>query len=279
MQNFAVNGGELNGDPQVLIDDASLAVALQADGAVMLGLTLAGDAQVSASADLSMAIQAKLEGLAEVVAAAAGQLTYGVSLVGAAQVVAAASGDGVRWAMLEAYAPTVLAVDGDLQVVPAVSATFDLVASGDLDLHAATGRQVEGYAPIVMAAGLDAYVTAVTSLEGLALIEAAGIGQGNLVIASPAAEAAIALLGDGAARYGAKLCIEGDAVLELYSRGCLDVWHHVYAEGEAVIDLLAMAASHGMPIIPSQYVEAPTVRALRVGDETRRFIVPAERRL
>lgn len=279
MQNFAINGGTLNGDPEVWIDDASLAVALQADGVVMLGLTLDGSAQVVAAADLSLAFQAKLEGLAGVVLDAAGQLTYGVSLVGASPVVVSTSGDVVRWGMIQGEAATVLAADGDLQIVPPVSATFDIVAGGDLDLRAATGHQGEGFAPIVMAADLQAYVTPATILSGIASIEAAGLGQGNLVIASPPGEAGIVFAADGAARYGAKLSLEGDAVLELYSRGCLDVWHYVYADGEAAIQLMAMAASHGMPIIPSQYVAAPIARALRVGEEPRRFIVPAERRL
>jgi hypothetical protein len=279
MQNFAINGGALNGDPQVWIDDASLGVVLQADGDVMLGRTLAGGAQVIAAADLSLSLQAKLQGLAGIAMAATGQLTYGVSLVGASPIVVSTTGDGVRWAMIQGDAPTVLAADGDLQVVPPVSATFDIVASGDLELHVATGHQGEGYAPIVMASDLQAYVTPATILSGLASIEAAGLGQGNLLMASPPGEAAIVFVADGAARYGARLSLEGDAVLELYSRGCLDIWHYVYAEGEAAIQFMAMAASHGIPVIPSQYVAAPIARALRVGEENRRFIVPAERRL
>lgn len=279
MQNFAINGGTLNGDPEVWVDDVSLAVALQADGVVMLGLTLDGGAQVVAASDLSLAFQAKLEGLAGVVLDASGQLTYGVSLVGESPVVVSTSGDVIRWGMIQGDAATALAADGDLQIVPPVSATFDIVASGDLVLHAATGHQGEGYTPIVMAADLQAYVTPATILSGLASIEAAGIGQGSLLIASPPGEAAIVFEADGAARYGAKLSLEGDAALELYSRGCLDVWHYVYAEAEAAIQIMTMAASHGMPIIPSQYVAAPIARALRVGEETRRFIVPAERRL
>lgn len=279
MQNFALNGGALNGDPQVWIDDASLAVAFQADGDVMLGLNLIGSAQVVTAADLSLAFQAKLEGLAGVALDASGQLTYGVSLVGASPVVVSTSGDVVRWGMIQGDAATVLAADGDLQIVPPVSATFDIVASGDLDLRAATGHQGEGYAPIIMATDLQAYVTPATLLSGVASIEAAGLGQGNLVITSPPGEVSIIFAADGDARFGAKLSIEGDAVLELYSRGCLDLWHYVYAEAEVVIQIMAEAASHGMPIIPSQYVAAPIARALRVGEENRRFIVPAERRL
>jgi hypothetical protein len=170
-------------------------------------------------------------------------------------------------------------LSGDIAVVPAISATFTLVLAAGLDLHVATSQKIEGYLPVVLSSSFQAYSVPGTLLTGQAAIQLAGIGNGNLFMASPPGSAAIRLKADGAARFGAKLSLEGSAVIETYARGYLESWHYVYAEGSASIDILARAEKHGIPNIPGYYIEAPAMRALRVAEEARWFTVPAERRV
>lgn len=279
MQNFAINGGLLNGDPEVWIDDSFANVAVQAAGDVMLGRSLIGSASVAVSSSLSLAYLAKLSGAAGITVSASGVLTNGLSLVGTAPVVLRATGDFLRWVMIEGVTPTVVNLSGDIAVVPAISATFTLVMNAAMDLHVATSQKIEGYLPVVLSSSFQAYSVPATRLTGQAVVQMAGIGKGNLFMASPPGSAAIRFNAEGAARLGAKLSLEGSAVIETYARGYLESWHYVYAEGSVSIDILARAEKHGTPNIPGYYIEAPAMRALRVAEEARRFTVPAERRV
>lgn len=316
MQNFAINGGSLNGDPEVWIDDSFANVVLQAAGGVMLGRSLIGSASVVVSSSLALAFQAKLSGSAGITVSANGVLTNGLSLVGAAPVVLDASGDLLRWVMLEGFTPTVFDLSGDVAVVPSISATFAVVMSAGLDLHVAEGQQIEGYMPVALFSTFDAYSVPATKLSGDAQVQFAGIGTlnrftkiGNDVSVETNAAAFAADLNaelngmslngmamnndglerftypgprimlSGAARLGAKIQLEGQASIQLYARGYLESWHYVYAGGSASIHVSARAEKHGTPNIPGYYVEAPAMRALRVAEEARRFTVPAERRV
>lgn len=279
MQNFAINGGALNGDPEVWIDDSSASVVFQASGEGMRGAMGAGTAQCSIVSSGALALHARLEGQAGMVWGASGSITYGVSLVGTAPLQVKASLDGLRWVMLAGQAPTEFYMDGDIQVVPSISATFVMTLASDLDLHVATGQHGEGITPIEVRADFDAKVAKALRLVGYAPIEFAGIGYPALTIQSPPGAGSIQFKSSGDARFGSKIGLEGEAGIGLFSVTDLGVLHYVYAEGAAKIGIIAEAAKHGIPNIPGLYVEAPPIRALRVGEEARRFIVPAERRI
>lgn len=279
MQNFAIAGGALNGDPQVWIDEAVASIALQADGDVMRGHLLAGDAQMAMAAELPMAIQAKVAGDASMSMAASGSLIRGATVAGDAVLQVAASGGFTRWVMLEGLAPIELDVDGDVIVVEGISATFTVELRASGDLRVASTHQLEGAAQIETRADLKAWSVPATRLGGYAQIEVASIGYGALVIQSPPGAAMIELQAHGAARLGAKVPLEGDAVMELYARGDLSKFRYVWLEGSAAIEVQAFAEKIGVPTIPDHYVEAPKIRTLRLTEEQRRFTVPAERRL
>lgn len=278
MQNFAINGGALNGDPEVWIDSSSVSLVVLAAGEGMRGIVVGGTAPVVMLASLPLAFQAKLEGKADVRASLSGVLTNGVTLIGAAGVKLGATMQGLRWVMFQGVAQAHVEATGDIVAVPSVSATFSMVLRGDLDLKVSTGRQIAGTLPIVLRTALQGYSVRATPLVGQAAVQFAGIGRGNLMVSSPPGEALIRVRADGAARFGAVLDLEGSFEIGTYARGYLESWHHVYAEGSVQIRVQARAEKHGTPIIPGYYVEAPAMRALQVAEETRRFIVPAERR-
>lgn len=279
MQNFALAGGVLNGDPEVWIDEAVAGIAVQAAGEIMQGLTLKGGAQVVVGASLPPSLHLALSGGASMSMAASGSLVRGTTIIGNAAVQVAAAGDAVRWAMLEGLAPVEVYAEGDIVVVEGISATFTIEMRAEGDIRVAQSHRLEGVAHIELDAGLKAWSVPATQLCGRTIMEVASIGYGALVIQSPPGAAQIRMAAQGAARLGAKVPLEGSAVMELYARGELGHFRYVWLEGSAAIELQAWAEKIGVPAFPDYYVEAPKIRLLRVNEETRRFSVPAERRL
>lgn len=279
MQNFALNGGMLNGDPQVFADDTAFAVVVKASGEGLRGIAASGTAFVALSSDMPLAVMAKISGQAAVRLQAVGTLANGISILGDAKVQIKASGDFRRWVMIQGATKTTVALSGDVVVAASVSATFAMVVSADLRLNVATSRKIEGVAPVSLASTFQAYVAHGAKLSGLAQVQMAGIGRGNLMIALPPGATEIRLSASGDSRLGAMLQLEGYACIETHMRGSLESWHYVYAGGTASIGIGMMAERHGTPAIPSTYIEAPSIRALRVTEEKRRFTVPTERRV
>lgn len=279
MQNFAIDGGVLNGDPEVWIDEAIASIEIQAAGDVMRGHMLAGSAQMLMQADLPLSLHARISGFANMSMAASGSLVRGATLNGGASLQVGASGDFTRWVMLEGLAPVEIYADGEINVVESVSATFSIELRAGGDIRVARSHQLKGTAQIETRADLKAWSVPATHLAGYAVMEFASIGHGALVIQSPPGVATIELQAHGSARLGAKVPLDGAASIEIYARGDLGKFRYVWLEGSAAIEVQAWTEKTGKPVIPGYYVEAPKMRTLRLTEETRRFTVPAERRL
>jgi len=279
VQNFAIAGGVLNGDPEVWIDEAVASLSLQAAGDVMRGHLLAGSAQMAMQASLPLSLHARITGGASMSMAASGSLLRGATLSGTASMQMAAAGDFTRWVMLEGLAPLEFDADGDIVVVESISATFSMELRASGDIRVARAHQLEGTAQIELGADLKAWAVPATPLAGHAVMELASIGYGALRIMSPPGVAIMEFAAHGAARLGAKVPLEGSAVMGLYARGDLGKFRYVFLEGTATLELAAWAEKIGVPAFPDHYVEAPKIRTLRLTEETRRFTVPAERRL
>lgn len=279
MQNFAIAGGVINGDPKVWIGDALARVEVSAAGDGMRGAVAGGAAQVELSADLPLAMRTKLSGAASIAMSGQGGLLRGAALIGNAAVRMDASGDFTRWAMLEGLAPIEVDAEGDILVVEGIGATFTMQVGASGDIHVARSRGIEGHARISASASLAAWSAPATPLEGLAPIEVAGIGRGALRIMSPPGMAAMSVLAYGDMRMGAKVPLAGSAVVELYARGEAGKFRYVFLDGLAAVEIAAHAEKVGVPSFPGYYIEVPASRALRVNAEMRRFIVPAERRV
>lgn len=259
MQNFAINGGALNGDPEVWIEEAVASLSLQAAGDGMRGAMFEGSAAVELDADCDLLVWALLEGQASV------ELD--------------ATGEGLRWVMVEGQTPIEFAADGDIVVVEGISASFAVELRLAGDIAVAQAANLDGGSAIRLSASGSVGSAKTALLSGVAPLVFAGRGHGALVIDSPPGAAAIKLLAQGASRVGAKMPLEGTAVVALYARGGLGKFRYVFLEGAAAFEILAMAEKIGVPAIPGYYVEAPKIRTLRLTKEPRRFTVPAERRL
>lgn len=399
MQNFALAGGVLNGDPEVWIDNAVAGITVQAVGEGMRGALGAGSSTIVFGAALAPKVQRKLTGQAAVAVGGSAELARGTTIAGHPTIVAATQGDFTRRAMGEGHSLVEIISAGDIAVVEPVGATFSIELSSSGQLNLATARQVagasaigldsglslsaifklagdsavslagsgsvahgmalggassvavqsagdftrralgEGHSAIVVDSGLNLAIQAKLSghssiamdgigtvahgmglsgtsqidlgmsgdftrwvmvqgrapielapvlyswtvkgaqLGGRSEIEMASIGKLGAILKSPPGAAIIELDSRGAARLGAKAALQGHAAIEFYARGDLGKFRYVWLEGTASMGLNAWAEKIGVPAIPDYYVEAPKIRMLRVNDETRRFTVPAERRL
>lgn len=281
MQNFAVDGGTLNGDPEVWADNSLAVVRSAASGAVVRGAMIAGRAPVTAWAWISVSALAKLAGAAAVRAAATGAMTYGVAIGSTPKVSVKASADVLRWGMVEGLGQIQYKVTGSIAPVSPGSATFSLQVRTALELKIAPGRQLESYSSVRFRADVYPDVKTPVGIGGTATIRAATLMSLGAMLVLPPGTAAMRFMGRGDSRIADKIDLDGRAAMaSFYARGELDVWHHVHAgEMYAVVKINARANAHGKPTIPTLYAEAPSDRFMRVGPESRLFVVPAERRL
>jgi hypothetical protein len=282
MNRFALDGGVLNGDPQVLMGDEVVALALGLDGSIANGIVGQGafPLHLDTLGDLNML--AALEGTATIDSAASGVLMIGVTLIGQSDTVLTLQGDLIRWGMIVGQADVVVGLDGDIVVVPPISATFTVQLEGVLDLHIAKGQQIIGTLPVVLDGVLDGWVghgLEIESPPGNIQIEVGQWGTANLIAQSAPAEFPTVLRLDGAGRLGAHPELSGYLPLSTHVQCELTVWHYVYASGELSIQLKLVDNAYGLPALPpDHYIEAPSIRILRVGAEHRGFLVPPDRR-
>jgi hypothetical protein len=281
MQNFALDGGALNGDPQVWADNSLLVVRTAASGAVVRGANVAGTASLRITTGTTANAIAQLAGDAVVRAAASGAMTYGVAIGSAPKVSLKATANVLRWGMITGDAQMQYKVTGSIAPVSPGSATFSVQMRSLLDLKVSAGRQLESYSAVRFMLNMNPDVKTPVGIAGLAQMRAATLMDLNALLMLPPGQATMQFMGLADSRIADKIDLYGRAAMaSFYARGELDVWHHVHAgEMYATVKVSARANAHGKPTIPTLYAEAPSDRFMRVGPEARLFVVPAERRL
>jgi hypothetical protein len=282
VNRFALDGGELNGDPLVLMNDEVVAFALGLDGSIANGIVGQGTFPLHLDTLGELSMVAALEGTATIDTTADGVLMIGVTLIGDSGTVLALQGDLIRWGMIVGQADVVVGLDGDIVAVPAISASFTMQLEGVLDLHIAAGVQIIGTLPVVFDGELEGWIghgVEIDSPPGNIQIEVGQWGEANLLAQLAPAEFATVLRLDGDGRLGAHPELAGYLPLSNHVQCELEVWHYVYASGELSIQLKLVDNPYGRPPLPpDHYIEAPIGRVLRVGAEHRGFLVPPDRR-
>lgn len=300
MNTFLVNAAALDGSIEVWSDvgDASISttatgdviygrpgigtagVTLQATGVLTKGLVGTGSAGITLSDSLLPMLQLFPSGSASLSLAAAGEALYGRAAEGSASLNLAASGFGLRWVMGQSAASIVFTVNGDAQAVPQTSASFAIVWSALLDGRAATVQNGAANLIVEFNGVLQEKVARAHRLVGSASFTVGAAGTAYSIIQSPPGQAATSLKLTLQERLAGQVYApSGWANLTFATRGDLTARHYVYADCSARIEFAFIDGQHGNPLIPSFYIEAPTLRALQVADDMRRFTVPAERRL
>lgn len=278
MNGFAINATAIDDSNEIWGWYGDADMAFQADGVVALGLTATGSADVVLQSDLLPQLRLIIPGTADVVLLADGEALYGRSATGSADIVLTADGEGVRWTFGDSDLPVVLQFDGDGQAVSPISVLFNIQFEALLDGRAATVQPGLADLSVVFGTQLDYYVARPAFLEGDASVVCGIEATPFMWINSASGDAAMAWQADGDARFGGTLYGEGAADLQWIATGDAFQWHYHFIEGDAKIQVTAVAERHGLPVLPSTFIAAPPLRSLHLGAEHRAFIVPAERR-
>ena len=279
MNLFAVNEADVNGSIEVWswYGDAELAVNCQ--GELSAGLTIAGDASVVLEGALepSLRVTPNLDG-SQVLLSSECEAIFGRSIEGQASITLSALGEGVRWTFGESNSGIVFELDGEAVVVSPASGNFTISVGTWMDGTVSTVAFGDGFAGIVLSGYLTPRYARPGYLSSDTEVVIASVADPYIVISGPVASAAIAFYADGGARLGEKLCLEGDAWLDIFARGELGGLHYVWLDGDAVLLFDVNMSQAGIPQTPTDYVPAPAARTITVSREARSMAVAREDR-
>lgn len=279
MNLFAVNAAEVNGSIEVWSWYGDAALSVSGQGALSIGLTMSGDAQVVAAGHLDPSLRL-IPNLAasQVQVASGGEAIFGRSIEGAASISLSASGDGTRWTFGESAAEIVFVLEGDASIVQPASGSFTVVIDSTMDGTVSTVRLIEGGAQVVVQSEFTPSFAKPFYLVADTRIELASIAYPYLVIDAPGAMADLAVDADGDARLGGKLNLEGEALIELFASGDVGQLHYIRGEGSAQVAITASMSQAGKPQIPTDYVEAPRARTFVIPRDARALSIERENR-
>ena len=153
----------------------------------------------------------------------------------------------------------------------------------DVDAQAKAGvsnsRQLDGKQARVCLSGQSfERVTKATMLESRVQQWLHSLGILRRDSYSSAGTASIQIYGAGELRDGAKINIEGEAsvFVEVYSRGILGGIRYRYLESDAAMQIISSWSPVGHPVPPDVYIPAQQERVLFVDRDDRVIVVPAE---
>lgn len=280
MNDFALDDGELNGQPEVwLITESPAPLSLSLSG----GVNKARFIQSVAAMNVASSFNAKLRiGLKS----AAG---YGITLSAwlppsvrkclssSAVEQVGSSGAMLRQAMLGGLSDFDIDLSGDIKVFGDLRCLFQLQVSAQAQARVSHSRQLDGKQALVYLSGQSfERATKATMLESLVQQWLHSLGGLRRDSYSSAGTAIIQISGAGELRDGAKINLEGEAsvFVEVYSRGTLGRIRYRYLTGDAAINMLSSWSPTGHPEQPDFYIPAQDERVLFATRDDRTLEVP-----
>ncbi|MEY9435583.1 hypothetical protein [Bradyrhizobium elkanii] len=281
MDDFALNAAPVNGAVSLdIVLDGTIDCALALGGEIRAGTLLDGDTTVALQTSGTASAGLMLAGSADIAFDASAESMRFVPIGGDTIIALDTTHDLTRWALGTATIAIALQPTLDLTRRALGSGTIgiDLIVSGDarlvqrvyldgecgivIDPAYLDGRRTQAHRP-----GLPLDIA--LDLEGAAWLE----------MHSAAGTAAIDMVLEGIARIGGKVQIEGACEIELIANGKARQYRQVPIEGVADIEFVLIAERAGRPLIPSEYVPAPTGRRFVVPRQARERRITYERRL
>ena len=262
MNDFAIDGGELNGQPEVwLITESPAPLSLSLSG----GVNKARFIQSVAATNVASSFNANLRiGLKSATG-------YRISL-------SALLPPSVRKYLSSSAVKRVESSGGVLR-----HAKIGGLSGFDVDAQAKAGvshsRQLDGKQARVYLSGQSfERVTKATMLESLVQQWLHSLGGLRRDSYSSAGTAIIQISGAGELRDGAKINLEGEAsvFVEVYSRGILGGLRYRYLESDAAMQIISSWSPVGHPVPPDVYIPAQQERVLFVDRDDRVIVVPTE---
>ena len=282
MNDFALDDGELNGQPEVWLDTESTAQAVLAlSGGVSKARFVESTTQIQFSSILKAAIGVGLKSAAGYGLTVSAWLPPSVrkGLAGGAQEQIAGSAEPLRHAKLNGISEIELILNGGIRSLGLVRTIFELTIDASAEARVAKSVQGSPYpAGVFINAESHEDVRLAAMLESKVQHWLHSIGELRLDSYSSTGVATVELKGSGSIRTGAKVKLDGTAsvFIELYSRGTLGGIRYRYLTGDAAINMLSSWSPTGHPEQPDFYIPAQDERVLFATRDDRMLEVPRE---
>lgn len=262
MNDFALDDGELNGQPEVWLITESVAamnVASSFNAKLRIGLKSAAEHGITLSAWLPPSVRKCLSS----------------SVVEQVE----SSGAMLRQAMLGGLSDFGVDLSVVIKVFGVPRCLFQLQVSAQAQARVSHSRQLDGKQARAYLSGRSfERVTKATMLESRVQQWLHSLGILRRDSYSSAGTASIQIYGAGELREGAKINLEGEAsvFVEVYSRGILGGIRYRYLESDAAMQIISSWSPVGHPVPPDVYIPAQQERVLFVDRDDRVIVVPAE---
>lgn len=275
MNDFELNGGEINGDKQIYSDDGSAAFMFTVDGGGQKAILGSGSAQVVHSASLSQQVWKFLQGsISSVFAQNALPAQVRKQLTGRTQFQIDATVSGTRYANAEGLAVSQFTFTGDASISGPARAKFTIQFNADVDVD--VRRVVFGYPKqqyIETLAFIPEFRNKTHHPEGEAqfIVSTGGILNQQAGISANATSRFYAY---GEARIGEKLQIQGGSCISLFA-GCISsAIKYVYLSGNVTIRFMVSWSLDSKPEHNFGYIKAKPDRIIKVPMDSRKLIIP-----
>lgn len=282
MNDFALNDGELDGQPEVWLDVESPAPAsISLSGGVNKARFVESLAPMQMSSSLKLAVMAGLQSAAGHSLSVSAWMPPSVRkhLDGLASERLNSDGVLLRRAMVYGLSDVELLLDGDIRFFVPPRALFKLELGASADVMVSRAIQLDCKSAMTMVgAEVMERTTPATMLESRVKQWIHGLGALRRDSYSATGSAQVAIASSGWIRTGGKVKIDGTAsvFIELYSSGILGGIRYRYLSGEAALSLLSSWSPTGHPKQPDFYIPAQDERVLYAIRDDRTLVVPME---
>lgn len=275
MNDFELNGGEINGDKQIYSDDGSAAFLFYTDGYGQNAILGAGSVQVIHTATLSQQVKKFLSGSASSVFSQ-NELPAQVKkqLTGNTQFQIDANALGTRYANAVGSAVSQFVFTGDAKISGPARALFQIQLNADVD--AAVHRVVFGYPKqqyIEARAVIPEFRNKTHHVEGRSAFRLSSNGFVGQRLGAESI-AVIQAYSDADLRIGGKLQLSGESLISLFVGGSLSTINYIYLSGEATIRLSAQWGLDSKPDHQFGFIKAKPDRIIKVPMDSRKLIIP-----
>ncbi len=241
MNDFALNGAEIDGEPRIWLEDDCFAVfSLSGAGSSLFATPLGGISSVTLSPVWPPQIRKQFAGDAVVAFTGGLPLSLGYSVVGNAPTALIASGEVLRKAMAASNASVVMDSTFTATVFTPPKADFFMQLQGSAELSVSRAVFGEYLEPLVICETDSAYQYdfATHHAEGLMSVRMNAEAKLNVWMYSPSADGVISTRSQGEGTTGKKIALESDSVTSnLFVKGDVIRIYYVQIGGDASITL------------------------------------------
>lgn len=274
MNDFTLNGAEIDGEPQIWLEDDCFATFNMAgDGSALFATPLGGISSMQVSPSWPPQIRKFFAGESAMVFTGGLPLSLGYSLIGDGQSAFTGSGELLRKAMVNGDSSVVMQSDFTALLFTPPKADFFIQMHGSADIEIAKSVFGEYIEPLVICDTESRYQPNFHTHHGSAdsQLRLNANGKMNVWMYSPSSSAIVNAEVDGSINTGGKVELESNAQSDgFFAKGDIGIIRYVQIGSDAAIKLNI----HMDVFIRMQYLQkSPNSRTLFVSKQDRTLTV------